>query len=151
MTSIIDIHTHVKPHYPDTAIWNCMPDKLSQLDSGVRYASIGLHPWFLSQSSFMEDKASLVEALARKEFIAIGEAGLDKLCDTDWDLQVDAFLFQAELSARLDMPLIIHCVKAHNEIMQLKRRLNPANSWIIHGFRGKPQFANQYIQAGFYL
>ena len=151
MTSIIDIHTHIKPKQPETAIWNCMPDTLCQFDSGVRYASIGLHPWFLSQSSFMEDKTALVDALSRKEIIAIGEAGLDKLCNTDWDLQMDAFLLQAELAAKRNMPLIIHCVKAHNEMMALKRKLNPVNAWIIHGFRGKPELAERYIQAGFYL
>ena len=151
MTSIIDIHTHIKPKQPETAIWNCMPDTLCQFDSGVRYASIGLHPWFLSQSSFMEDKTALVDALSRKEIIAIGEAGLDKLCNTDWDLQMDAFLLQAELAAKRNMPLIIHCVKAHNEMMALKRKLNPVNAWIIHGFRGKPELAECYIQAGFYL
>ena len=151
MTSIIDIHTHIKPKQPETAIWNCMPDTLCQLDSGVRYASMGLHPWFLSQSSFIEDKTALVDALSRKEIIAIGEAGLDKLCNTDWDLQMDAFLLQAELTAKRNMPLIIHCVKAHNEMMALKRKLNPVNAWIIHGFRGKPELAERYIQAGFYL
>ena len=152
MTSIIDIHTHVKPKLPETAIWNCMPDTIYQLDnSDVMYASIGLHPWFLNAASFDADKDKLLSALSRKEIIAIGEAGLDKLCETDWDLQMSAFLFQAELSAKQNMPLIIHCVKAHNEIMDLKCRLNPTNAWIIHGFRGKPELAHQYIEAGFYL
>ena len=145
------IHTHIKPAHLEAAIWNCMPSTLYQFDNGVRYASIGLHPWFLSASSIDKEKEMLVDALYRKEFVAVGEAGLDKLCDTDWGLQMEAFLFQAELASKLNKPLIIHCVKAHNDIMELKRKLNPTNAWIIHGFRGKAELAEQYIKAGFYL
>ena len=91
------------------------------------------------------------QLLTDNRFIAIGEAGLDKLCDTPWELQMQAFRLQAELADRLNLPLIIHAVKAHNEIMQLKMQLKARNTWIIHGFRGKPELANQYLQAGFYL
>ena len=150
MTTIIDIHTHTLPIHPESAIWNCTPSTLSLLPQ-TQYASFGLHPWSLSASTLSSEIESMEQLLTDNRFIAIGEAGLDKLCDTPWELQMQAFRLQAELADRLNLPLIIHAVKAHNEIMQLKMQLKARNTWIIHGFRGKPELANQYLQAGFYL
>ena len=49
------------------------------------------------------------------------------------------------------MPLIIHCVKAMDELLAVRKKLNPAQPWIWHGFRGKPQQAGQLIKNGIYL
>ena len=42
-------------------------------------------------------------------------------------------------------------MKAVEELLKLKQRLQPANPWIIHGFRGKPALAQDYVRHGFYL
>ena len=150
MTTIIDIHTHTLPIHPEMAIWNCTPTTLSLL-SQIKYASFGLHPWTLSTSSLSSDEVLLQQSLDNSCFIALGEAGLDKLCNTPYELQMQALCFQAKLADKLNIPLILHVVKAHNEVMRLKSELKPRNAWIIHGFRGKPELAQQYLQADFYL
>lgn len=150
MAAIIDIHTHLLPIDPLKAIWNCTLNQLSTL-SEVSYASIGLHPWHLSSHSLPEQKEHLAAAALLPQIFAIGEAGIDKVCSTPISLQMDAFLFQIKLAERLGLPLILHVVKAHNEVMELKRSLSPSNDWIIHGFRGKPELAKQYLDLGFYL
>jgi TatD DNase family protein len=38
------------------------------------------------------------------------------------------------MAEQLKLPVIIHCVKAWNELRHIKRRLNPKQSWIFHGF-----------------
>ena len=148
MTTIIDIHTHTLPIHPEMAIWNCTPTTLSLL-SQIKYASFGLHPWTLSTSSLSSDEVLLQQSLDNSCFIALGEAGLDKLCNTPYELQMQALCFQAKLADKLNIPLILHVVKAHNEVMRLKSELKPRNAWIIHGFRGKPELAQQYLQADF--
>lgn len=42
--------------------------------------------------------------------------------------------------------MIIHCVKAFNELIRLHKELTPRQTWIIHGFRGKPQLAAELLQ-----
>ena len=82
--------------------------------------------------------------------MAVGEAGLDKLTAAPMELQVRMFEKQVELSEKYRLPLIIHCVKAMDELLAVRKKLNPAQSWIWHGFRGKPQQAEQLIKNGIY-
>ena len=56
-----------------------------------------------------------------------------------------------KLADRLDLPLIIHLVRAQEDLVRLKKELRPHSPWLIHGFRGKPEQAEQLLRAGFYL
>ena len=87
----------------------------------------------------------------KEQFVAVGEAGLDKLTAAPMELQVRMFEKQVELSEKYRLPLIIHCVKAMDELLAVRKKLNPAQPWIWHGFRGKPQQAGQLIKNGIYL
>lgn len=81
----------------------------------------------------------------RSKPFAIGECGLDKLRGASMDYQICWFKRQIELSEKVQKPLIIHCVKAWDELLLLHKQVNPRMPWIIHGFRGKPQLAKQLI------
>lgn len=52
--------------------------------------------------------------------LAIGEAGLDKLASADILLQKEVLIRQILLSESVGKPLVIHCVKAFNELIELK-------------------------------
>ena len=93
----------------------------------------------------------LSSLIGHPQVLAIGEAGLDKLADAPTAVQIEVFEYQAQLSVELGKPLVIHLVKAVEELLKLKQRLQPANPWIIHGFRGKPALAQDYVRHGFYL
>ena len=83
--------------------------------------------------------------------LAVGEAGLDKLADAPMDLQVEVFRCQACLAEAVGKPLVLHLVKAVDELLKVKRDLRPSKPWIIHGFRGKAALAEEYLKHGFYL
>ena len=89
--------------------------------------------------------------LQEKRVQALGEGGLDKLCDTPMQLQERAFRWLIEQSEKYHLPLVIHCVKCTAELLRLKKEYHPTSPWIIHGFRGKPQQALEYLRHGFYL
>ena len=146
-----DIHTHHRPLHPARTIWNCSFSDLPALPSDF-HCSLGLHPWYLSVDTLNEQLHQLKQSLtAYPQIVAVGEAGLDKLCQTPWTLQTEAFRAQIELAEQMGYPLIIHSVKAHNEVMELKKALKSDIPWVIHGFRGKKELAEQYLKAGFYL
>ena len=67
------------------------------------------------------------------------------------ELQVRILGKQVELSEKYRLPLIIHCVKAMEELLAVKKELRPVQPWIWHGFRGKPQQARQLMENGIYL
>ena len=47
--------------------------------------------------------------------------------------------------------LVIHAVKAYDDIIRIHKAERPKQPWIIHGFRGKPETAGQLIREGLYL
>ena len=85
------------------------------------------------------------------EIIAIGEAGFDRLKGPSFEIQREAFEMQIVLSEEIHKPVIIHCVRAWDEILAVHKKLRPKMKWMIHGFRGQTGLANQLLSKGMYL
>jgi TatD DNase family protein len=109
--------------------------------------SVGLHPWHLTED-WME-KMPEIEQMLMKGDSFVGECGLDRVCETPYERQVAAFAEQITLSERLHRPLILHCVRALDDVLRLKRAASQI--WVFHGFRGKPQQLRQLLDHGFYV
>ena len=149
MADFFNIHTHVSVH-PESEILSFAPEELST-DNRSFYASVGIHPWTLTEENADIQWEALRESIKNKRIIAIGECGLDKLKGPSMELQTAVFKQEAALAESSSLPLIIHCVKAFNELIQLKKAISPRQPWIIHGFRGKLPLALDCIRHGFYL
>jgi TatD DNase family protein len=116
----------------------------------TQMCSVGLHPWHINER-YEQELETIARFASSPQVVAIGETGLDKLTETPFYLQQEVFLQQAAIAAKVQKPLIIHCVKAYPEIIRLKKELNPQNTWIIHGFRGKEPIAQELILHNFCL
>lgn len=86
-----------------------------------------------------------------KNVLAIGECGLDKVCSTDFTLQQNAFTQQIIAAARVNKPLIIHCVKALEEVQFLLQQQKVKVPVIFHGFNKSRELALQLVDKGYYL
>ena len=107
--------------------------------------SVGIHPWELDSNWDTHFEKIKREAAQNPYVLAIGEAGFDRLKGPDIPLQKEAFFAQASLATRLEIPLILHCVKAHDLLLQyLKSAKNPP-SIIWHGWNQKPDLARQLL------
>lgn len=149
MADFFNIHTHVSVH-PESEIRSLAPEELST-DNRSFYVSVGIHPWTLTEENANIQWKALRESIKDKRIVAIGECGLDKLKGPFMELQTAVFKQEAALAEDSSLPLIIHCVKAFNELIQLKKEISPCQPWIIHGFRGKLPLALDCIRHGFYL
>ena len=146
----IEIHTHRLPVYPGTAIVSLSPSGFHPL-SGHWY-SVGLHPWdTLHPDSAAEELALIPALLSHPQLLAVGEVGYDTLRGGELSLQQSCFEQQAAWAEEFRKPVVIHAVKAAELLWSSYRRLSPQMPWIIHGFRGKPQAAEQYCRHGLYL
>ena len=145
-----DIHTHHLPVHPeDAAIVNSL---VPTFDVGTGlFRSVGIHPWELTEHNAGQLLDYLKQQLRKKQFVAVGEAGLDKLAVASMELQLTVFKAQVRLSEEYGLPLIIHCVKAMDELLAVKKEFRPQQAWIWHGFRGKTEQAVQLLKKGFYL
>jgi len=145
----VDIHTH-KPSASNSSSIRNLTFQEAELvvDSNEKgFFSVGFHPWFVSE--FTPEKLLKLENCAvDSRFVAIGECGLDKNSKSDLSIQLEIFKKQILFAETFQKPLIIHCVGCFNELFELKKQLNPAQRWIIHGFRGKPELARQALKAG---
>lgn len=144
--TIRDIHTH-RPGTPGS-ILSVRLGIGSIPDAGLY--SLGLHPWDVSPGTLLL-LDQLEEMCRDPRLVAIGEAGLDRLCPVPPALQAEAFTRQAAIADRCRKPLIIHNVRCTAELVELRRQLRPTVPWIVHGFRGKPQLARQMTAHGFLL
>ena len=102
----------------------------------------GIHPWKAEEEFVVPD-------LSGK--LAIGECGLDGLRGPSMEVQENVFIQQIKLSEEVEKPLIIHCVKALDRLLQLHKELKPSQSWMLHGSRGKPQQLRSLLDAGFFV
>lgn len=161
VADILDIHTHKLEadslgksiiNYPllaDSSLYIPLAGEV-EVDRGY-YCSAGIHPWELTEHNAGQLLDYLKRQLRRKQLVAVGEAGLDKLAAVPVELQLAVFKEQVKLSEKCDLPLIIHCVKAMDELLAVKKEFHPQQAWIWHGFRGKPEQAMQLLRKGFYL
>ena len=126
----------------------------------VRRCTVGIHPWEVDDgweqeferlcAMMMQQDAEADDA--ERRIVGIGECGLDKVCRRDGQLQMACFAAQVALARERQTMLVVHCVKAWEELL---RMVDPqefgANPVIVHGFRGKPQLAAQLLGRGFHL
>jgi TatD DNase family protein len=111
--------------------------------------SYGIHPWLIKEYS-IDILANLEKLVQKHNCYAVGECGLDKMKDIAWEEQVFWFEKHIELSEKYKKPLLIHCVKASQELIEIKRKFKPKQPWIFHGF-AKSNLGNDLIKEGFYL
>lgn len=143
----IDIHTH-KQNLNTTSIVNCLSN-FSQLPA-KGFFSVGIHPWYINaeiENLFIELTAISKQA----NVIVIGECGLDKVRKTNFAMQQLYFIKQIQLAQTLHKPLIIHCVRAYNEVMQILEQQKVAVPVIFHGFNKNKVLAKELIAKGYYL
>ena len=113
--------------------------------------SLGIHPWFLTESNQFKLLEFVEQNASDESVAAIGEAGFDKLKGASADLQKHIFEEQALMSEKLQKPLIIHCVRAWDELLSSHKKIKPEMPWLIHGFRGKKELAMQLISRNMYI
>lgn len=128
-----------------------LQDNLITPKSDKIFFTAGLHPWHANQLSEKEIEQKLTKLIESKSIIAVGEAGLDKLKGPDLELQEKVFKKQIEVAEKYHLPLIVHSVKTHNEILKLKIDHNSKIPWVLHHFNGSKQLALDLIDHGFYL
>ncbi len=113
--------------------------------------SVGIHPWYIDSKTIKEELAEMKIASSHKNVLAIGECGLDRICNTDFKLQEKVFIEQILWANEIAKPLIIHCVKAHHETLILLKEYNRTSPVIFHGFNNKLETANKILEQGYYL
>ena len=118
------------------------------------YYSVGLHPleakkWKQSSKSFLKRAA-----LQDRRVVAIGELGLDFFKSDNQTQQIHALIPQMELAFELELPVIIHCRNAANEMIRICNDLSKKGrcpKGVLHCWTGTPEEMKQFLDLGFYI
>ncbi len=148
----INIHGH--RHANNIQEWvmmNLMAKDYPPDDIESGYYSVGYHPYNVGKVDDEDTINKVKLATENLNVFAIGEIGLDKSIDAPMDQQMRIFESQVEIAEFADLPVILHVVRAFNEMIEFMKVQKPVVPMIIHGYNGSTQMAETLIKEGFLL
>ena len=113
------------------------------------YAAVGIHPHEAHKNESLSD----IESLCNNEkVVAIGEIGLDYHYDfSPRDIQIKYFEDQLELANKVNLPIIVHDRKAHEDVMTSLKKIPVNKTGVIHCYSGAKEMARDLLNMGYYL
>ena len=166
----IDTHTHIdgeefKDDLDEVVVRAKAAGAIQLLVPGINYDSIasiktvcerfpdfmrpmiGLHPEDVKED-YKEVLGKMHQELNDDKWIAIGEVGLDYYWSREFEKeQLDAFEQQVQWSVETQLPLMIHCRKAQNEMVKIIRRYEKElPGGVFHCFTGNQHEAQELLQ-----
>lgn len=168
---LIDTHTHLYSEEfdqdRDAAITRCLENGVKKLylpnvDSEsiprmldleksypeVCIAMMGLHPCSVKEN-YKEELAIVKEWLDKRHFVAVGEIGIDLYWDKTFiNEQIEAFNVQMDWAVEKNIPIVIHCRDAFDEIFEVLSKRAKLPTGIFHCFSGNLEQANKIIGLG---
>lgn len=146
--------------------------ELAEKNEGI-FAAIGMHPIHIKTDLLklkMDKEEGAFEPLGEefdgekykelaksRKVVAIGEIGLDYYYKPKTTArleqfkakQKEVFIKQLDLAKELNLPVILHCRMAHQEILEILE--NKKSRGVVHCFTGTAEEAQKYLDLGFYL
>lgn len=112
------------------------------------FPMMGVHPCSIKEN--YRDELNIARDLLRKnKYYAIGEIGIDLYWDKTTLLQqVIAFEEQIQWALEMNLPIVIHCRDAFDEIYEVLTRAKKLPKGIFHCFTGTIEQANKIIDLG---
>ncbi|RLD58560.1 MAG: hypothetical protein DRI97_02950 [Bacteroidetes bacterium] len=148
----INIHGHRQSNtIEEWVMQNLMAKDFPPEDIENGYYSVGLHPYNVGKVDEEETLNKVRLALENPRVLAVGEIGLDKSIEAPMEDQVRIFEKQVELAETVNLPVILHVVKAFNEMLGFMKAKQPVVPMIIHGYNGSPEMAEELVKAGFLI
>jgi len=171
---MIDTHAHLNVSQFDKdrkdIILRCLANNISIINIGIDYksscdaieiakeynlyASIGLHPLDAPEEEFDYDA---YKKLICDKVVAIGETGLDywhkpkgkSKREAYKENQKRLFIKQIDLAYELDLPLIIHCRVAFDDMYDILKTRKIKG--VIHSFTGSVDDLEKFLFLGYYI
>lgn len=146
-TPYIDIHTHAcGPELDLKKICVYLLGRQNLLPTGNFVG--GVHPWDVEN---VPDSVLDFFNEPQEGLVGVGEIGLDfARQDADKALQMEWLNKQLATAERLELPVVLHCVKAYNEI-QVELKKYRLKAVVFHGFIGSKELMQQLIEQDYYF
>lgn len=148
----INIHGHRQAdNIEEWVMMNLMAKDFPPEDIENGYYSVGFHPYNVGRVDEEETLEKVRKAVEHPRILAIGEIGLDKSIEAELEHQMRIFEKQVEIAEAAKLPIILHVVRAFNEIISFMKTHKPQVPMIIHGYNGGVQMAQDLVEADFLI
>ncbi len=122
------------------------------------FATAGIHPQE-AEGINETDIAELARIARHPQIVALGEIGLDFYRNISTkETQLQVFKWQLGLADELNLPVIIHCRQAEEELLPVLQNWTASRRYfgkqpvgVIHCFSGDRAIAEQFLGMGFFL
>lgn len=117
-------------------------------------AGLGVHPQFLPELNPAEDAGRLElldRLLARGGAVAVGECGLDGPTaeKVPFERQLEVLRGHFALARKYKLPLLMHCLRAHPQLLELLKHEAPVPAGILmHSYSGSNELVKKYLKYG---
>lgn len=115
----------------------------------------GLHPQVIPELTDAEAEAglTLLEQTWAVRGVALGECGLDgpatRLPGGELSRQLRLLERQLDLASSLELPVILHCLQAHEPLLRLlKQRRGHRPGFLLHSYSGSAELVREYLKLG---
>lgn len=149
-STILDFHTHSMRHADSQNVQEIVSIHLGQ-QKHYHYFTVGMHPWWTEQPVSPNQKDDLVKLLGHDNCLAMGEMGLDNLKGPEMGIQMNILRSLLAIADEMGKSVIIHCVRAFDQLIQIKKEFPNIRNWCVHGYGRHTTLAKQLIDQGFYV
>ena len=120
------------------------------------YSAFGLHPWVAHEvppgGPLAEFEKRLATQLTTGSAVAVGEIGLDtKIEECGLTEQLPVLEAQLAVAVDLDLPVILHCRGAFEELLTAVNKHGGKLRGVLHAFSRGPELAERFIAAGLHI
>ena len=148
----VNIHGHRQANsIQEWVMMNLMARDYPPDDIEYGFYSVGFHPYNVGKVDEEETLNKVRLSTENPRVFAIGEIGMDKSIDAPLADQKRIFEKQVAIAEFAELPVILHVVRAFNEMTEFMKIHKPAVPVIIHGFNGGHEMAEQLVSAGFLI
>jgi TatD DNase family protein len=117
------------------------------------YAAVGIQPNYVAEAK-PGDWEVIVELAREPKVVAIGETGLDRYWDhTPLDLQAEYFSRHIELARERDLPFVVHCREAEDDVVALLAAAAGSHrlQGVMHSSTGNLKTAEACVELGLHI
>lgn len=143
----IDFHTHRRREDASTDACEIV-SSARVLDTPF---TLERHPWTTTSILSELEKETFRSHLHHPNCLGLGEIGLDKVKGPPLTEQITILRQLLGIAAVEKKSVVLHCVRAFDEMIALKKEFGSIEKWAIHGFTKHPDLAKQLVQQGFYV
>lgn len=147
----VDFHTHKARYEHRADVLEIVSSHLGDGKTGEWY-TLGSHPWFTPEQLSEEQLRVIEDALLYDpRCMALGECGLDKFKGPAMNVQIAVLEQLLDIADRLGKSVVLHCVRAYDPLLKIKKNFSHIPHWAIHGYARHDVLAKSLVDQGFYL